>query len=313
MRKPWYSSTQLRAAAAVLFVAAASLVVVWQRGAENVQSAAGERRAVSDASSAEVAAAEANQSAADGAAQPPSDPAAVGNAAGSSPRDPVAVGKAGSASREASAAVGRSAAAESPRQALTTKPAPREADLQQSSRRTSTETARVAEKMADAPAPGANVIPPAAPPQASRSALSAPLRLEGAVVTGAAAAPAAAMEMAKVAPIELVRTDTAASVITKTYRLPDGILVTLTESPAVSASFSGKGLAERERRLQAQGTSRASTAAAPPLPRERRDSTIQPPMLSIRWTDSAANRLYILSGPVSQERLEAIRKQIERR
>jgi hypothetical protein len=150
--------------------------------------------------------------------------------------------------------------------------------------------------------------------QANRVGLTAPPRLEGVVVTGVAVT-ADERVAAKASGIMLLRTDTAAGAITRVYRVPEGVEVTLTETAAgLLGEVSG---VQRERRLQSQGAARpmAATIPAPPppAPASRKDSAVQAPVISIRWTDSAANRLYILSGAVSKERLEAIRKEIERR
>lgn len=251
-RRPWYASTQLRAAAAVLFVAGASALVI--RGGDSVSLDK-----------------EASRVMATGAAEVQQDSRATSEASASvaqaSPPPPAPVEE-------------RSTVAQ--RQA--TPPTTRE------------DGARKAATGSVAAADGAIPVesPPAAPSRAE-------LRMNPVIVAGVAKMDASAESDAPL--LTLVRSDTTGSVTVSVYRVEPGVEVTLTETgPARSAPLSGASVS-RERQLQ-------TAAPAPPL-FERAEMAAKSAVLSISWTDSSSRKSYVLSGPVSREKLEALRKQIE--
>lgn len=103
--------------------------------------------------------------------------------------------------------------------------------------------------------------------------------------------------------LTLVRSDTTGSVTVSVYRVEPGFEVTLTETATVPSAPSTAAGTQRERRLQ---------AAAPSPPLQRADmAAMSAVLMSISWTDSSSRKSYVLAGPVSRERLEALRKQIE--
>lgn len=252
-RRPWYASTQLRAAAAVLFVAGASALVI--RGGDSVPLDEEARRVM-----------------ATGAAEVQQDSKAM---------------------PEASASV---------EQASPPPPAPAEKRSTFAQRQATPPLTRAdgaGNAAAGSVAAADAAIRPESPPAALAQA--EPLRVSPVVVTGVAKMAASAES--DVRPLTLVRSDTTGSVTVSVYRVEPGVEVTLIETaPGRVAPFTGRGV-KQEQRLQ---------TAAPPAPSlQRADMAAKSVMMSISWTDSSSRNSYVLTGPVSREKLEALRKQIE--
>ncbi len=120
-----------------------------------------------------------------------------------------------------------------------------------------------------------------------------------------------------VAPLRILRADTVQLVRTTVYEASTGVEVILTERDP-SDSRQGSALRERAAGGAANTPSAplASPAAAPPaVTNQATTGSVRSVMSaqqinSISWSDSATGRSYTLSGVLSREQLEALKKRI---
>jgi hypothetical protein len=280
-KRVWYAGPQFRAAAAILFVAGASMLIMRGRGSEPLADTA-ERvmsAAVQDSSPVSVQ---------DGAM------AETGMTA-----PPQEMPQAESRSRVAKAPAPKVAADEFTGAGV---------------RQASTES--------DAAAAPPGAPPPVAPPPVAaatgNAAISAPLpdakaaarrlrlntspALDNVVVTGVATG--STVDFAD--RLTVIGVDSTGSERITRYRLESGEEITLSEPrPALKSGIS----AQAERRAESSREMAAPAAPAPAL--VRTDSTAAAPMVTISWTDPKTSLRYTLSGRVSRERLEQLRKTME--
>jgi hypothetical protein len=251
-KRAWYTSTQLRAAAALLFVAGASFLVLRDRGSVSLEdSASGAVFSAKTAEQSQAAAAPA-PTASSAVAKAPAEP---GAAIQSESRQVAAAPK----------AVERDGAREE----------------------------------------AADVAPAQAAPVATLKAN--PVVVTGVAKDEAANRMAATAESAK-PEFELVRTDSStAGVKTSVYRLAGGEELTLIETAAQPAvNVQAKSAMARVRAADAG----VAAMSAPPQA-ARAGAAAVVPKATITWVDTAANKAYTLSGLLSKERLEELRKKIE--
>lgn len=146
----------------------------------------------------------------------------------------------------------------------------------------------------------------ATPTQAKAAARQLRLKtspaIENVVVTGTATGLTAEFTER----LTVIGVDSSGSARVTRYRLTSGEEITLNEALPVSNAVS----AQRERRTES-AREMAAPAAPPPAPLARMDSAASVPMNTISWTDPKTSRRYTLSGRVSRERLEQLRKTIE--
>jgi len=294
-RRPWYAGTQLRAAAAVLFVAAASMFVLRDQGSRPIAETSDRALITTDTEAAQSE---------DGAAP---QAAAVANA------DAAATTELQSAETTAPSTAQPSVGSARQGRGQT-------GSIQSAPQRTA--PSRVVDE-ADLSLRKRVENPPAADQRSPerRAAFGATLKAEPATAARIAASDASKQE------ITLVRADTAGRVDVMVYRVAEGIEVTLTETPAtIESDFSGKGVAttgvagkQRQSRNQAQAAESGVAAAAPPPPLPApaaislADSIRPLPVSSITWIDPVTKRTRTLSGRLSKERLEQLRKEIEQK
>jgi hypothetical protein len=262
--RPWYTSTQLRAAAAVLFIAGTSFVLFRSREGETLSTVS--QRVMADQPAPAMAES-------DAAIPSPAEPPAAAGAVATAPARKAEIARAKTTERArtdavADAAVANTEAAQSAAEAaLPPAPAPAPATMA-------------------APAPAVAVSSDTAA-LSRRSVLASPV-----VVTGAAAG-----ELTS--DLRILAVDSSASTRVTLYRIASGAEVTLVEREPISA----KAAESRERRFDAVQTSapemRVSAQAESGLP-----------VQSISWTDPRTRREYVLSGRVSKETLEEVKKKL---
>jgi hypothetical protein len=291
VRRPWYATAQLRAAAAVLFVAGASFALL--RTGDKQSTAEVSQRVTADASSG---------------SEPAQGPAPLTGEAARPVQDFVRPPEK-SAGQTQSAAPSTTNVAPRPPQAATA--------TRSDTRAATGAAAKAAEGVqittvpppAAAPAPTLAEAPrPPFPDTASRVVLNKSLPLDEVVVTGVAT------EAASSDVLRVIRIDSTALTRTTRYRIASGAEVTLVEE---ANPFSRQGAVARERRFE------ADRVPAPPPPPPTADSrspvaaTSQSaanslPVSTITWTDPASLRVYKLSGRVPRETLEDVKAMIQR-
>lgn len=273
-RRAWYAGPQLRAAAAVLFVAGASMLILRGRGSEPVADTA--QRVMNEAAQKSVPA-----TVQDGALAETSVTAPPQEAPQAESRSRVAA-KSPAVKRVADEATGTGGGV----------------------------TGAATESDAKSVPVGVAAPPletPAAPPLSKTAARQQPfnssIALDNVVVTGVATGTAAAFDDR----LTVLGVDSTGAVHITRYRLASGEEVTLNETrPVSNAALS----AQSERRAESP-REMAAPAAPPPAPLARTGSPAAVPMTTISWTDPKTSRRYTLSGRVSRERLEQLRKTIE--
>ena len=312
-KRPWYANTQLRAAAAVVIVAGASLIVMREERAPEMKTVMD--RAVSADSSPATASAEAAAP-----AEPPQ----------------FSIGKTGSARREsqlmttppetraqANPVAPAPTMAATPRQSAPA--AKQRADVRDESAVAETKTSPAADaarlgnaperavlgKIAGVQAQGTGAAPPAADLQQrnlSRLRDSA-VRYDNVVVTGVATATSDGMveEAMREAKLREVKADTTGNVVVTTYELSPGIQLTLTET--ASQPFTPRRAEADEMKKEKSAATKANAAVpAPPSPVIALRANVR--IESITWTNSSTGRVYKLSGPLTKEQLTALRKRL---
>jgi len=123
--------------------------------------------------------------------------------------------------------------------------------------------------------------------------------------------------------LRAVRTDTVGTVKRTVYEVSPGIRVTLTETqlPVLRGSTTANRSKLREAATEAAPTAAAPTvqAVTPATPAPQASvptagAATAPanskPVISITWTDPVTGRGYVLSGPLTKDELEAIRRQL---
>ena len=287
--RPWYTSTQLRAAAAVVFVAGASFALLRTGDKQSVAELS--QRVTSDAAITSTPAEGADQAAPEAAASTQEDFAAKSSTS-AAPKNvassPVAQ-MSGPATANRRAATGAATGASG--------------NLE----RDEAEARRAPPAVAPAPALAAPPLAPLAD-SAVRSGVAKSIPLENVVVTGVA------QEAVPANDLRIIAVDSTAVTRTTRYRIASGAEVTLVED---LAEFSGRGAVARERAFD--GNRPPAPPPPPPLsaradaqPTAVRSAAVSaPPVTSITWTDPATRRSYRLSGRVSKETLEAVKAKIQ--
>ena len=277
--RPWYASTQLRAAAAVIFVAGASFLLVRDRGSESLSDVA--QRVMTEQAPAAV--------------QAEQDVPATTEAATAQP-EPERTATANSARREVVAQ--------------------RKSEVSQGSPGAAGSAAGAAQSATDvaplpppAPAPMAAAAPPVAELRDTSRLVKAAVTAAPVVVTGVAASAQKVSSDLRVLGVD----STAGARVTR-YRIASGAELTLTEG---GEEFTGRGLAARERRFDVARPSAPvpapvvaeSQAAAADASRAQMAAGL--PVLTVTWTDPANQRVYTLAGRVSKETLEEVKAKIQ--
>ena len=279
-RRPWYASTQLRAAAAVLFVAGASVLVFRERDAETLQQTASRVLAAPDTTVAQ----ELPQS-----AEEASDPAQSPSAAKAAP------GAIASSQRQADGRTERSTANQvaEPKKIAADAAQPAEKDL-----------------MAGAESET----------RATRAAFGQMAKVAPVIVSGVKTLDEAVGDNLKVVKTDTVGAanvtvyQVAQGVevtLTETMPAPLPAASAMQRERRLQASRSAAA-GRRDSAAQA-GAAVQSTAAPPPAARANSESARTFPTISITWTDPSSKRIYTLSGALPRERLEEIRKAIEQK
>ena len=272
-RRAWYSSPQFRAAAAILFVAGASMLIMRGRGPEPLADTA--QRVMSETAEK-------------------SGPATVQDGAMAETSVTVPL-------QEAPQAQSRSRAAAKA-------PAPKSGTDEAigatvGAMRVSAESdAAAASVGAAAPVTAAagNAATVTAPPAAKTAARQLRLNtspvLDNVVVTGVTAGSTAGSDDR----LTVQGVDSTGTARITRYRLASGEEIILNETrPALNAAVS----AQAERRAESAREMAAPTAPPPPPAPARTDSAAAAPVATISWTDPRTSRRYTLSGRVSRERL----------
>lgn len=280
-KRAWYAGSQFRAAAAILFVAGASMLIMRGRGSEPL------------ADTAERVMSEAVQDSAPVALQ---DGAMAAKSVATPPQETP---QAESRSRVEVKATAPKVAADEAADAFTG------AGVRQRSAESDATAAPVGAPPPVAAATGnaaTGTAPPAAKAAARQLRLNTSPVLDNVVVTGAAKSTSFEFDDR----LTVLSVDSTTGSRVTRYRLASGEEVTLNEArPAVSAVVS----AQAERRAE---SAREMAAPAAPAPAPvRADSAAMAPMVTISWTDPKTSVRYALSGRLSRERLEQLRKTIE--
>ncbi len=290
-KRSWYGSTQFRAAAAVFFVAGASLLL-FRDGRE------AKMATVMDSRVAESAPVEQAARALNGANQAKDETSAANavesqldrQGARSEKREANSTALAQTATGAGSATGATGVAKESA-----------ESNSRKFSDRPIT-GAPVATAKVAAPPPG----PPRGPTALERMRADTSRTQPGKViVTGVASTVDAvvAASPAPVAPLRVVRADTVGEKVRTTFDVSPGVEVTLTETrvaDALAASTAQRQLAVPMSRRAPGGPSRA--ASAPIADAVRVDS--------VSWVSAVSGRSYVLSGRLTKEQLTVLRSRL---
>jgi hypothetical protein len=271
--RPWYLSTQLRAAAAVIFIAGTSFVLFRSRGDQPLSSVS--QRVMMDQAAQAVA--EPESDAATQQANSPEPAAATGAAANA-----VAAKTASPPERKAENARARTGGAGTTA-AVATEAAQGAADV-------------ALPPAAPAPAPAAMTDP--APPAATisdtadfsgQSVLASPIIVTG-VTTGDLSSD-----------LRILSVDSSTSTRVTRYRIASGAELTLIDMAPVAEK------AVASRRFDAARSAASSPQLRQAAPQEASGAPVQ----SVSWTDPRTQRTYTLSGRVSKETLEVVKSRIQ--
>ena len=294
VKRPWYASTQLRAAAAVVFVAGASMILFNRQGDEPLSELS--QRAIS-ASSAEATAPDTMVMLEQGAAteaQPTaqansSQKAATGSRDRTENRTADGNLRMAAPSRDQAAHTGSTVAENTV------------ADAAPPSVSAAPPVTASAPAVAPAPAP---------PVEAERLVAGKSITVSPVVVTGSVSG---VQEIAD--DLRVLGVDSLSGARVTRYRIATGAELVLTETV-----ISGRGAVARERRFDAA----RAPAAPPPAPAAaaamppatvgqaiRAEAAALPPLETLTWTDAQAGKAYSLSGRVSKETLEQVRVRLQ--
>lgn len=311
-KRAWYANTQLRAAAAVLVVAGASLIVMKRDGAPDMERVMSKTASTPMTDSALPQTPSASEGAATAPVEaPPARPAEkVMLRAPTNAPAPTATASAPAADAAKERDV---AAAKKPREDEEVKAnemSRKVADNAVAPKEALTETA-LQGKVAGVTAavldtlgarPLAKARSSAEKPQPARlRALSAPL--DQVVVTGVATATTG---LADEAGLREMKSDTTANTVVTIYQVSPGVQVTLIE--LLPPAFAAQRRDERrdERQVQKQSAATGNAAILPAAPVASASVKIE----TITWTNASSGRTYTLSGPLSKEQLTALRKRL---
>ena len=320
-KRAWYANTQIRAAAAVLVVAGASLIVMQKERVPKMERLMNQTASApsADASAGTEAATTTDRSAARSLADAPS--------AGAAPEGVKIEGKNGIAPRMAMPAEPTPSQRNMPvPQGLKSGVARRAETPPQRTRdeaAASSETAKaqaadavrprtVLEERdlqgkvagAQAPAPAPVVALPAPPATANVQQQSAAARLRASkerldqvVVTGVAVSAAEGETL-----LREVKSDTTFNVVTTVYEVSPGVQVTLTE--ITPPAFAQRRLNADELKKERATASSGSAAAASVAPK----ATVR--IETVSWSNARTGQTYTLSGALTREQLTALRKRL---
>ncbi len=284
--RPWYAKAQFRAAAALLLVAGTSLVVVRGNRQSNTAFMADKAVAVDAAERTDAPSALAPPN--PESAQPQTQSAHSGQSGSvvqSAPSASAPVGKTLKATDE----IARSR---------------QRADVSKSD-----ETLKNAERMEEVAAKPADLLVPK--PEARRKPFgSTNPQLSEIVVTGVATAASESD-----AALRVVSTDSAGSTKRTVIEVSPGVQVTFTEADAsgfATASAEANAAKTMASAQRAAGSVPHAPLPAPPsiIPGIAADLAKKPEVHTITWVDSATGRTYSLSGPLSVEKLEALKPRL---
>jgi hypothetical protein len=292
--RPWYASTQLRAAAAVAFVAGASMLLINRPGNKSL-SEAGDRATSAPAPqvAAPPAAIQLEQDAAkelsatsqsSAVQRPPTE------ARGSSVKRGVGSDTRAASDRDEAGRVGTAA-------------------------RTGNALADAAPASAPAPAPvtasaPVALTPPSAPPvDTGRATFSKSIPVSPVVVTGVATVQDVAEDL------RILGVDSTSGQRVTRYRIATGAEIVLTE-----VSMSRRAATARERRFDAAGG--PAPPPAPPVPAAamppavgqtatRAEAAMQARIETLTWVDAESGKTYTLSGRVPRETLEQVKARLQ--
>jgi len=294
--RPWYASTQLRAAATVLFVAGATLLVI------NRQDTSFRGTTVRDAV---VPSVEREQSGAMTAPSSDLDATAQTEAPVSS-RAAVpapATGMSAERDRAAEGVARRAVPATTDQAAAAGARGPADAADRQTAEPSLNTVAVVSPRETS---PQKTLVPTISKPDTSvrdearaRSTVGASAVLRGGV-SGAA--------IAVVPDLKALRTDTVGNSRRTVYEVSPGVQVTLTEIEP--AAFQTTGMAKRSGAREAAAPLRAAPAPAAVSAGPASTPVGTKLVISITWSDSTTARSYVLSGPLTKAELEVIRERL---
>ena len=294
--RPWYASTQLRAAAAVIFVAGASMLLLRDRNTGSIEDLS--QRVMSESSPVQAPAAAVpgtstpERSAAGSSALKAASPnvgsgriAETGQADGTRTQaEDRVINRSGAAKVSAGTAVADAAAPDAVSGSAVSAPAAPAPPPVPMSAGT---TGNVA---------GSQGAPIMNRDSAVRRSFGESLELSNVVVTGVASA-----SLARPDSLIVISTDSAMGYKSVRYRTTAGVEVLLTEERT------------DPRRESARANRRAmAPAAAAPPPQAVQAQSDALPITTIEWFDAIRQRKYVLSGRLTKEALERIRTQIEK-
>jgi hypothetical protein len=278
-RRAWYASTQLRAAAAVIIVAGASLVVMRGRGGESMDKMMAVSPSVRQAEVLQDTAAAGSGATAQSASAPASS---IESRIATTSREDTRVGQTAS-------------------KAMQKKPTANEAApvLSPSPVAVDENAAATRRAFAKPSEPGLR-----ASMADSLKRAESPL-IQNVVVTGAQEAVSGRVAGVTAAPeFQKIRADTVGAVRHTVFATPGGVQVTLTDTDLKSS------LAQRTRSKESADASAASAPPAVPAPAPQPTAVSSMPRMvlnTITWTDKRGHRM-VLQGYVAKEKLEELRK-----
>ena len=298
-RRAWYASTQLRAAAAVLVVAGASLVVMRRERASEVEHQVD--RIVSSPAVVDMAEPQFQMPGAkSGTARRTAPPEATAPAiaAPTQSKEATRASARPGTTNQAMAVPGQRLQARDQSRALAMTPIA--ADT--SKAMMPVEEKALQRKVIDAPASVSVGSPAPVASDTQRSLMSrlgASGRLEEVVVTGVAATTAGE------AALREVKSDTTGNIVVTVYDVSPGVQVTLTEiAPQAVAPERREADQMKEAKSEiAQGNVTIVPAAPAVANRAARIETVS-------WSNLSTGRTYTLSGPLTKERLTVLRKRL---
>lgn len=289
-RRAWYANGQIRAAAAIVLVAGASLVVMRRErepDTEQLMSRAASAPAAVDSGSQRLQA-----MSEDAAAEPVAPPRTQPTVALKAPAKASAPRQAANAQKER-ASVNRMAdiAAEKSMKVADNAAPPKDAS------RDGVLQGKVAgaEVSAQSPPPANAVTSEAQRSQMAR--LRAAPTLDNVIVTGVVASTGAGEVM-----LREMRSDTTGNIVMTVYEVSPGVQVTLVES--APQAFVTQQREADARKTTKSGTPNSTIAQASPAP----PSTAR--IESVTWTNPATGRSYKLTGSLSKDQLTVLRKRL---
>jgi Putative zinc-finger len=310
-KRAWYANTQLRAAAAVLVVAGASLIVMQRERVPEME------RLMNQTASAPVTDGSTATDAATAAAPPAARSLADAPAAGAASEGFTMEGKTGTARRAAIPAEPVPS-----QRKIAASPALKSGTVETPPQRTRDESEVAMAQAADATRPkaamderdtqrkvaGGQAMAPVvalpAPPTAANAQQSAVARLRASterldqvVVTGVATSATIGE-----APLREVKSDTTVNAVTTVYEVSPGVQVTLTE--VTPPAFVQRRLNADDLRKEKTTTSSGTANAVPVEPKAvARIETVS-------WSNPKTGQTYTLSGALTREQLTALRKRL---